>query len=290
MSRSKFTGTDPKTKQSPVKQSPATPPAYRPQPTPRVLQAKKSSTPGSDAGSTRHAPVAPPAYRPQPTPKVLQRKVAAGRPTSENQSHQAPKAPAVYRPQASPGVLQRMQSQASSRLPLHAGPLNRLVIQRMEVPVEEHTWTEHYQCAAGELFSIRQSSLDQEEITTCDIHNQYYEDVSDRAESIYYCGNSRCSQFRMAMLTADACAQCGKAKRNLEDAPCYTIDVEEEVGKTRKQRQRGAVRQQLAKPDNSSHGKHKFSIPKGAKGDGHQVGQDRKTNRVKKLQQKLDNL
>lgn len=65
---------------------PAAPPVYRPQPTPRVLQTKRS--PGqllqsgqiTGAPSKTHLavvrPAAPPVYRPQPVPMVLQRKVA----------------------------------------------------------------------------------------------------------------------------------------------------------------------------------------------------------------------
>jgi len=66
---------------------PAAPAAYRPQPTPRVLQAKMATTPQTSAartpqtGAARRAPGAPPAYRPQSTPRCLQLKSAAA-PTS----------------------------------------------------------------------------------------------------------------------------------------------------------------------------------------------------------------
>jgi hypothetical protein len=62
------------------KQLVAAPAAYRPQPAPRVLQAKSSpgQTPGRtpSAGQPPRGPVAPAVYRPQPTPKVLQTKSA----------------------------------------------------------------------------------------------------------------------------------------------------------------------------------------------------------------------
>lgn len=56
---------------SPVRKPPTTPPAYRPQPVPIVLQLHSAKT---TAHETRQTPKAPPAYRPQPVPKVLQRK------------------------------------------------------------------------------------------------------------------------------------------------------------------------------------------------------------------------
>ena len=76
---------------------PATPPVYRPQPAPRVLQRKTVAQPSA----TQARPVAPPAYRPQPVPKVLQRKTN-GTPQPANQTKRAPVAPPVYRPQPKP--------------------------------------------------------------------------------------------------------------------------------------------------------------------------------------------
>lgn len=63
------------------KKPPVAPPAYRPQPTPRVLQRKLATTP--QASAARPAPVAPPAYRPQSTPRCLQLKSAAAQPTTQ---------------------------------------------------------------------------------------------------------------------------------------------------------------------------------------------------------------
>src|SRR5881275_2229957 len=78
--------------------TPAAPPAYRPQPVPKVLQRKAAPTPQKHVVKTKPAPrvlqakaatglrqseaksvgkTAPPVYRPQPLPRVLQRKTAA---------------------------------------------------------------------------------------------------------------------------------------------------------------------------------------------------------------------
>lgn len=59
---------------------PAAPPVYRPQPTPKVLQAKANIHRPPNAGTQRSPtrPVAPAVYRPQPFPKVLQRKALGG--------------------------------------------------------------------------------------------------------------------------------------------------------------------------------------------------------------------
>lgn len=55
--------------------TPVAPPAYRPQPVPKVLQAKMAPTPPA---AQLKQPAAPPAYRPQPVPRVLQTKRATG--------------------------------------------------------------------------------------------------------------------------------------------------------------------------------------------------------------------
>src|SRR4051812_46016110 len=59
----------------PPRKLPVAPPAYRPQPTPRVLQAKLATTPQMSAA--RRPSVAPAVYRPQSTPRCLQLKTAA---------------------------------------------------------------------------------------------------------------------------------------------------------------------------------------------------------------------
>src|SRR5688500_8729109 len=72
------------------RQPPAAPPAYRPQPTPRVLQTKRASVQHLHTAKT-HQPAVPSARN------VVSPKIA---------SHSTPKAPAVYRPQPVPKVLQ----------------------------------------------------------------------------------------------------------------------------------------------------------------------------------------
>ena len=71
--------------------APAAPPAYRPQPTPKVLQTKQR--------------IAPPVYQPQKS-KVAQPKTTAALP-----NRRQPVPPPVYRPQPTPLVLQRKPSQ-----------------------------------------------------------------------------------------------------------------------------------------------------------------------------------
>jgi hypothetical protein len=83
---------------------PVAPPVYRPQPVPKVLQAK-IVVPNQPANQARRAPAAPPAYRPQPVPKVLQAKLPAT-PQPANRSNHVPVAPPVYRPQPAPKGLQ----------------------------------------------------------------------------------------------------------------------------------------------------------------------------------------
>jgi hypothetical protein len=86
---------------------PKAPPVYRPQPVPKVLQAKKSAAqqPGKQSKS---APVAPPVYRPNPIPSVLLTKSVQA--TTQfvqpktNARHTA--VAAAYRPQPAPQVLQ----------------------------------------------------------------------------------------------------------------------------------------------------------------------------------------
>jgi hypothetical protein len=56
--------------------TPTAPPAYRPQPTPKVLQRKTASQP-PQVTQEKRTPVAPLPYRPQPLPRVLQAKMAA---------------------------------------------------------------------------------------------------------------------------------------------------------------------------------------------------------------------
>jgi hypothetical protein len=77
---------------------PVAPTVYRPQPLPKVLQTKISSTQNRRATPAPHAP---PVYRPQAEPVSVQAKMAAAA-----QLKNRPAAPPVYRPQPIPKVLQ----------------------------------------------------------------------------------------------------------------------------------------------------------------------------------------
>lgn len=91
--------------------SPVAPPVYRPQPTPKVLQTKRSAVQTQVARPLR-TPVAPPVYRPQPVPKVLQAKSSsvALRPHS-GQAQPQPASPRLIQPMPrkifQPQVVQR---------------------------------------------------------------------------------------------------------------------------------------------------------------------------------------
>lgn len=85
---------------------PDAPPAYRPQPVPKVLQRKAAST-QRPPNPTKSAPSAPPVYSPHPQPKVLQRTKAVTEPQPNPQVQRRPVAPPVYRPHPAPAVLQR---------------------------------------------------------------------------------------------------------------------------------------------------------------------------------------
>lgn len=85
------------------------PPAYRPQPTPKCLQAKTALPPRV------HAPDAPAVYRSQPLPRCLQPKPAVPptlrlphlpQPPNVSNGRPSPQAPPAYRPQPAPRVLQ----------------------------------------------------------------------------------------------------------------------------------------------------------------------------------------
>lgn len=85
------------------RRAPVAPPVFRPQPVPRVLQAKTES-PHQSVKQAGRAPVAPPVYRPQPVPKVLQPKADSTRNPRAVQTPRSPFGPPVQRP--APNVLQ----------------------------------------------------------------------------------------------------------------------------------------------------------------------------------------
>lgn len=100
----------------PKPRQPVAPPAYRPQPVPKVLQTKMATS-SQPFNQTRRAPVAPPVYKPQPAAKCLQAKTAGSRQPQASQPPSQPVAPPVYRPQPTPRVLQKKDSQTKVTAP-----------------------------------------------------------------------------------------------------------------------------------------------------------------------------
>jgi tRNA A-37 threonylcarbamoyl transferase component Bud32 len=90
---------------TPSAHRPIAPPVYSPQPVPKVLQTKTAHAQQARVEQVRRQTAAPPVYRPQPVQKVLQAKTAAPQQAATQQSR-APVAPPVYRPQPLPRVLQ----------------------------------------------------------------------------------------------------------------------------------------------------------------------------------------
>jgi len=130
-----------------------TPPVYRPQPAPRVLQRKTVAQPPS----TQAKPIAPPAYRPQPVPKVLQRKTN-GSPQPANQPKRAPVAPPVYRPQPK-RILQPKAATAVSvhKLPHGAPaccPQHSLVQPKLARPVQTAVKVSPHETVQGQSVSF----------------------------------------------------------------------------------------------------------------------------------------
>jgi hypothetical protein len=96
---------------SQVKPTPAAPPVYRPQPTPKVLQTKMASNQPPQSIQPPRAPVAPPVYRPEPK-KIVQPKMAP-----EAKAFTPPNAPPVYRPESKKLVQPKMAAAQSSNQP-----------------------------------------------------------------------------------------------------------------------------------------------------------------------------
>lgn len=97
---------------SQTKKPPAAPPVYRPQPAPKVLQAK-AETSGNLAGTirtptSRKTPQAPLAYRPQPAPKVLQTKSATAKTATPQRAGLKPKSAGATPRAASPPAQPKM--------------------------------------------------------------------------------------------------------------------------------------------------------------------------------------
>ena len=109
---------------SPFRQAgakPAAPPAYRPQPTPKVLQRK--AAPQQPVNQTKLATAAPPVYRPQATPKVFQRKAATIGQLQKPQVEPKPLAPTAPRPQPGPQCPPKV-----------AGSGNQITLKRLSRP------------------------------------------------------------------------------------------------------------------------------------------------------------
>ena len=143
--------------------APAAPPAYRPQPIPKVLQTKQAN--GSHPGHTgrhvykpkasnvaqpkitaalpnRKQQVAPPVYKPQPTPLVLQRKTSQPVPP---QGHRA--APIHVRASQAGGLVKRMNTLQPAIRPPYAGAVppaasprsaSTQVVQRLKKHAEQY--------------------------------------------------------------------------------------------------------------------------------------------------------
>lgn len=79
----------------------------------------------------------------------------------------------------------------------------------------------------------------------------------------------------------------GEESEQKEEAPEIGQEIEENTRQRNIRRYKLALRKN-AKKDNSGHGKHKMSIPKGNKGDKHQIGQKRKVTRKHKLATNLE--
>ena len=129
---------------------PVAPPAYRPQPVPRVLQKKSAIGPHTKpiaiqpkmAGSSQvnNRPVAPPVYKPQPVPKVLQTKMAAGQHSPAVQPKRAPVSVPAPRQHVKPsGPPSKMAGHNSRSVQLAPGPAYMALAPRpagIAIPVD----------------------------------------------------------------------------------------------------------------------------------------------------------
>lgn len=119
---------------SQVRQPPAAPPVYRPQPVPKVLQTKMPVS-HPTVNHSKQTPAPPPVYRPHPVPHVLQRKtVTGGQPPQAVKSPRQPVAPPVDRPEPKKILQPKMiaAAQAPKRPtppPVYRQPLTSKVLQ-----------------------------------------------------------------------------------------------------------------------------------------------------------------
>src|SRR4051812_42627454 len=117
---------------------PVAPPAFRPQPVPKVLQRKISPSSGSTLDQPRK-PVAPPVYRPQPVTKILQKQAAIHTKPGAVQATQKPISPPVYRPEAKK-ILQPKAIAPQRKRPTSATPrLDHKGIVQRQTPFKTKT-------------------------------------------------------------------------------------------------------------------------------------------------------
>jgi hypothetical protein len=104
---------------------PAGPAAYRPNPVPKVMQAKMACAqpqPQPPTTQVRRTPAAPPVYRPEQR-KIVQPKLAAGLGGAPSaRPRHTPQAPPPYRPQPIPKVLQLKSNAARAQAANSAQP------------------------------------------------------------------------------------------------------------------------------------------------------------------------
>ena len=108
-----------------IKRQPAPPPVYRPQPVPKVPQAKMPTPHQSLHRASGHA-AAPPVYRPQPTPRVLQSKMASSQHLNAGTLPRRPKAPPVDRLEPQKIAQSKMAVQAGRPSPAYRPELKLL--------------------------------------------------------------------------------------------------------------------------------------------------------------------
>ena len=174
--------------------TPAAPPAYRPQRTPKVLQPKAA------APQVKKTPAAPPAYQPQPAPKCLQAKAATPRQPIQgranavplapkvlqaktvvhpigNQLRPAPAAPPVYRARTAPGALQKKSAGAHRpAMAVAAFPIANTIQRKERVnlsddvishAVDNESIVDHLASSKLDAWAIARKKDRLDKITTC---------------------------------------------------------------------------------------------------------------------------
>ncbi|HVI72256.1 MAG TPA: hypothetical protein VM656_12320 [Pyrinomonadaceae bacterium] len=113
------------------------PPAYRPQPTPKVLQTKSSLIPSPLTGQARRQPVVGPVYRPEVKmivqPKGISRQKLATSPIVKSQEQRRARQPTI------PTAVQSHTSAVYRPLPKPANAKSHLPVQMKSKPVSPRT-------------------------------------------------------------------------------------------------------------------------------------------------------